>query len=116
MTPEDLPHQLEAEQPSTNRNEPQPPVIDHSELWERVLASRIHYEPSLSGTGDGSTHTESFLGDFLSEPDSDVDAQPEYIPDLQYNPATYGINPELLLREERIVNAVKNGMLVPRKA
>lgn len=46
---------------------------------------------------------------FVSEPDSDASAEPVEPPGGRFNPATHGISPGELLREEKIVRAVLRG-------
>ena len=79
---------------------------DHNTLWRDVLAARRPVVPdAVSTTSSLSSHAS-----FVSQPDSDADAEPVEA-GVSYNPATYGLKLETLLRERSAVERVINGKL-----
>jgi hypothetical protein len=86
---------------------PQPAVFDIEPcLWDQILERR--HIPGLLAS-DGEEKSSSSESSFESETDSDADAQPVDNGGLAYNPATYGLRPETLLRERSAVEQVVNG-------
>jgi hypothetical protein len=80
------------------------PDIDPN-IWDQVLER--HPIPGLpSHDEDENSSSDS---SFESETDSDADAQPVDDGGLAFNPATYGLRPETLLRERSAVEQVING-------
>jgi hypothetical protein len=82
-----------------------PPGLDQTDIWDRVLLARLH-QGSQSASSELSL---SLIDSFVSESDSDADAQPEETPCLGFNCATYGISPDMRLREKQIVDGVTQG-------
>ena len=79
--------------------------VDHTVLWDKVFSaccSDIAESPST--TGSPGSHAS-----FVSQPDSDVDAQPVEEYALPYNPATFGLKIDVLLHERSTVERVING-------
>lgn len=84
-----------------------PDSEDHASLWARVLTSRVQIQEADAGLGGSEL---SVATGFVSQTDSDASAEPTDPLGGQFNPATYGISPGELLRKERIVQTVLNGM------
>ncbi|KAF8594193.1 hypothetical protein BDV93DRAFT_515976 [Ceratobasidium sp. AG-I] len=83
----------------------EPLGADHTSLWNEVLLAR-----RSCATGSSSTdESPSSHASFISQPDSDIDAQPVENSALPYNPATYGLKIDALLHERSTVARVING-------
>ncbi|KAF8594005.1 hypothetical protein BDV93DRAFT_516129 [Ceratobasidium sp. AG-I] len=96
LTVDELPDPLSIETPLG---------VDHTLLWNKVLLARRSCATGASSTDESlSSHAS-----FVSQPDSDVDAQPIEESALPYNPATYGLKIDTLLHERSTVERVING-------
>lgn len=89
-----------------------PPVValanpvNPQELWRRVLSAK-----HIPGSQSSSEDEDDLETSVTSQPDSDDDAQPTEEDEIRYNPATYGLTPEMLIRERSSVQQVLNGVL-----
>lgn len=81
---------------------------NQQDLWNRVLSARCPLGSQSSGSNAGDTSSSE--PSFESQSDSDADAQPAEEDEIPYNPATYGLTPEMLLRERSSVQQVINGV------
>lgn len=79
--------------------------VDHTSLWNNVLrARRSGVASSSSSEGSPSSHSS-----FISQLDSEADAQPVEEGAVPYNPATYGLKIDALLHARSAIEQVING-------
>jgi hypothetical protein len=107
VTPQDFP---QGNNPKLDQ--PDPPPVDNSDIWEYVLRNRgtVHIESLESNDSNpwGS------LASFVSQADSDLEAEPEDLGDLEAqvaSTATYGLSTNVLLSQDFAVKAARNGTL-----
>jgi hypothetical protein len=85
------------------------PELDLSAVWTEVMRVR----PSMDNLdGKSSTHGSGESTDFQSLPEDDPLDESDDEEPINYDPATYGLSPDSLLRERFLVEAAKNGACI----